>query len=86
MNTDTLAQRQVERESVTVQIYDGYVQRPLPNGNKCPFGCSGYDIGYATAVAVAAGQSQRFYSGVGIFDWYYLSSPTQILLLPRAPP
>jgi hypothetical protein len=28
---------------------------------------------------VAAGQSQRFYSGVGIFNWYYLSSPPQIL-------
>jgi hypothetical protein len=31
---------------------------------------------------VAAGQSQRFYSGVGIFNWYYLSSPPQI---PRRP-
>jgi hypothetical protein len=27
---------------------------------------------------VAVGQSQRFYSGVGIFNWYYLSSPPQI--------
>ena len=35
--------------------------------------------GYVTAVAT--GQSQRFYSGVGIFNWYYLSSPPQI---PRA--
>ena len=33
-----------------------------------------YSNGYVTAVAVAAGQSQRFYSGVGIFNWYYLSS------------
>jgi hypothetical protein len=35
----------------------------------------GIDInstGYVTAVA--AGQSQRFYSGVGIFNWCYLSS------------
>ena len=31
---------------------------------------------------MAAGQSQRFYSGVGIFNWYYLSSPPQI---PRPP-
>jgi hypothetical protein len=31
---------------------------------------------------VAVGQSQRFYSGVGIFNWYYLSSPPQI---PRGP-
>jgi hypothetical protein len=33
-------------------------------------------------MAVAAGQSQRFYSGVGIFSWYYLSSPPEI---PRVP-
>jgi hypothetical protein len=32
------------------------------------FGCNG------CVTAVAAGQSQRFYSGVGIFNWYYLSS------------
>jgi hypothetical protein len=36
--------------------------------------------------AVAAGQRLRqrfhFYSGVKIFNWYYLSSPSQI---PRAP-
>ena len=33
---------------------------------------------------MAAGQSQRFYSGVGIFNfnWYYLSSPPQILRIP----
>jgi hypothetical protein len=42
----------------------------------CPFGCSGY------VTAVAAGQSQRFYSGVGFFGWYYLSSPPQILRVP----
>jgi hypothetical protein len=29
-------------------------------------------------MAVVAGQSQLFYSGVGIFNWYYLSSPPQI--------
>ena len=39
---------------------------------------SGVTIMYVTAVAVAAGQIQRFYSGVGIFNWYYLSSPPQI--------
>jgi hypothetical protein len=49
------------------------MQRSLLNGHKCPFGCNGY------VTAVAAGQSQRFYSGVGIFSWYYLSSPPQIL-------
>jgi hypothetical protein len=49
-----------------------YMQRPFPNGCKRPFGCDGY------VTAVAAGQSQRFYSGVGIFNWYYLSSPPQI--------
>jgi hypothetical protein len=48
------------------------MQWPFPNGHKCPFGYSGY------VTAVAAGQSQRFYSGVGIFNWYYLSSPPQI--------
>ena len=33
---------------------------------------------------MAAGQSQRLYSSVGIFNfnWYCLSSPPQILLLP----
>ena len=32
---------------------------------------------------MAAGQSQRFYSGVvGIINWYYLSSPPQILRFP----
>jgi hypothetical protein len=52
------------------------MQRPFPNGNNRRFGCSGY------VTAVAAGQSQRLYSGVGIFDWYYLSSPPQILRAP----
>ena len=32
--------------------------------------------GYVTAVAV--GQSQPPYSGLGIFNWYYLNSPPQI--------
>jgi hypothetical protein len=52
------------------------MQRPFPNGKKCPFGCNGY------VTAVAVGQSQRLYSGVGIFNWYYLSSPPQILCAP----
>jgi hypothetical protein len=34
----------------------------FPNGYKYPFGCNGY---YVTAVAV--GQRQRLYSGVGMF-------------------
>ena len=52
------------------------MQRPFPNGHKYPFGCNVY------VTAVAAGQSQRFYSGVGIFNWYYLSSPPKTLLRP----
>jgi hypothetical protein len=43
-----------------------------------PFGCNG------CVTAVAAGQSQRFYSGVGIFNWHYLSSPPQVLRGPGA--
>jgi hypothetical protein len=31
---------------------------------------------------VAVGQSQRFYSGVGIFNWYCLSLPPQVLRFP----
>jgi hypothetical protein len=49
------------------------MQRPFPNGHKCLFGCNGY------VTAVAAGQSQRLYSGVGIFSWYNPISPPQIL-------
>jgi hypothetical protein len=49
------------------------------NGHKCPFGCKG------CVTAVAAGKSQRFYSGVGIFSWHYLSSPPQIPRFPRVP-
>ena len=52
------------------------MQRPFPNERKRPFGYTVACNGYVTAVAV--GQSQRFYSGVGIFNWYYLSSPPQI--------
>ena len=57
-----------------LQIYNGYMQIY----NKCPFGCSGY------VTAVAARQSKRFYSGsgVGIFNWYYLSSSPQVLRPP----
>jgi hypothetical protein len=53
------------------------MQRPLPNGHKCPFGCTG------CVTAVIVGQSQRLYSRVGIFNWYYLGSPPQILLRPE---
>ena len=52
------------------------MQRPFPNGKKRPFGFNVY------VTAVAAGQSQRSYSGVGNFNLYYLSSPPQI---PRRP-
>ena len=55
------------------------MQRPFPNGHKYPFGCNGY------VTTVAAGQSQRFYHGVGIFIWYYLSSPPQVLRPSRCP-
>jgi hypothetical protein len=41
-----------------------------PNRKKCPFGCNGY------LTAVSAGQSQQFYSGVGIFyNWRYRRPP-----------
>ena len=65
-------------------VYNSYMQRPFPNGNKYPFGCNSYVT--AMAVAVAAGQSQRLYSsgaGAGIFSWYYLNLPPQV---PRRPP
>jgi hypothetical protein len=35
-----------------------------------------YSSGQVTAVATD--QSQKFYPGVIIFNWYYLSSPPQI--------
>jgi hypothetical protein len=71
-------------ETVTVQIYNGYMYvTAIPQRKKfpvnSPFGCNGY------VTAVAAGQSQRFCSGVGIFNWYYLSSPPQILRGPVVP-
>jgi hypothetical protein len=59
-----------------LQIYNGYIQRPFPNGQKRPFGCNG------CVTAVAAGQSQRFYSDAGVFNWHYPSSPPQILRFP----
>jgi hypothetical protein len=52
------------------------VERPFPNGHKCSFGCNG-DV-----TAIAAGQSQRFYSCVEIFNLYYPSSLPQISLAP----
>jgi hypothetical protein len=55
------------------------VSYAFPNGQKCPFGCNGY------VTAVTVGQSQRLYSGVGIFNWYYLSSPPQVLRVFRCP-
>jgi hypothetical protein len=51
---------------------------PFPNGHKYRIRSGVTVTGYATAVA--AGQRQRFYSGVEIFKWYYLSSPSQIPL------
>jgi hypothetical protein len=54
-----------------LQIYNGYnMQRPFPNGHKCPLGC--INNGYVTAMAV--GQRQRLYSGVRIFTGNYISS------------
>jgi hypothetical protein len=41
---------------------------PPTETEKCPFGCNGY------VTAVAAGLGKWFYSGVGIFDWYYSDS------------
>jgi hypothetical protein len=58
-----------------LQKRNGY-NRPF--GHKRPFGCSSY------VMAVAAGKSRRFYSCVGIFNWYYLSSPLQVLRFPTA--
>jgi hypothetical protein len=51
-----------------LQIYNGYVQRPFPNGHKFPFGCNGH------VTAMAVGQRQLLYSGVRIFTGNYLSS------------
>ena len=34
---------------------------------------------------MAVGQSQRLYSGVGIFNWHYPSSPHQIFPFPVVP-
>jgi hypothetical protein len=51
---------------------------PTDTGARSGVTCSGY----VTVTAVAAGQSQRFYSGVGIFNWHYLSSPPQ---MPQGP-
>jgi hypothetical protein len=41
------------------------MQREFSKGENYPFGCNGY------VTAMAAGQSQRFYSDVGIFSWYF---------------
>jgi hypothetical protein len=41
---------------------------------KCPFGCN-VTVILITAVAVGQG----LYSGVRAFNWYYLSSPPQVL-------
>jgi hypothetical protein len=62
-----------------LQIYNGYVQRPSPNGQKYPFGCNG------NATAVAAGQRQRFYSGVGTCVTGIISLPPQVLRFPPPP-
>jgi hypothetical protein len=40
----------------------------IPNGKKCPFGCSGY----VTVVVVS--QRQQIYSGARMYTWFYLSS------------
>jgi hypothetical protein len=63
-------------ETTVTHIHNVYMYRPFFNGHACPFGCS--CSGYVTAVAV--GQNQRLYSGVGIFNWLYLSLPPQVLI------
>jgi hypothetical protein len=59
---------------ISVRLLRSHVgaEGPPLNGGDCDW----------CVTAVAAGQSQRLYSGVGIFHWYYLSSPPQI---PRGP-
>jgi hypothetical protein len=54
------------------QIYNGLMHRQFSNGYKCPFVCNGY------ATAVAAGQSQRFYS---ILVWESLTGIISVRLL-----
>jgi hypothetical protein len=49
------------------------MKRSFQNGHKCPLGCAGTGNGYVAATAMAAGQSQRFYPGMGILNWYYLN-------------
>jgi hypothetical protein len=60
-------------EAKRLQIYNGYVtaipQRPA---GTVKVSVRVYNNGHL--MAVAAGQSQRVYSGVGIFNWYYPSS------------
>ena len=57
------------------------MQRPFPNGHKFPFGCN------VQRLCNGRGRWPKptviIYSGVGIFNWYYLSSPPQIPLLLR---
>jgi hypothetical protein len=71
-------------EVTTTQVFYFRAKNlPIPQRTKVPVRvwrlCNGRKL------AAAAGQSQRLYSGVGIFNWYYLSSPPQILRCSGAP-
>jgi hypothetical protein len=61
--------------------YDGKRRRRINNRHKTQ-GASARSGGYVTAVA--AGQSQRFYPGVGVgvFNWHYPSSTPRDLRFP----
>jgi hypothetical protein len=53
--------------SETAQNLTAIYLTDTPNGRKFPFGCNGH------VTAVAVGQSQRLYFGVGMFTGNYLS-------------
>jgi hypothetical protein len=68
LNSKTAARPFQKRKGYTF-IHSGccvYDNSHFHNEHKRPFGCNG------CVTAVAAGQSQRFFSGVGIFNWYYI--------------
>jgi hypothetical protein len=68
---------EVKRRGVAVsevkrlQIYNGHVQRPFPNGHRRPFGRA---VTVGCVAAVAVGQRQRLCSGVRMFTGFHLSS------------
>jgi hypothetical protein len=64
-------------------IYNGNMQRPFPNRQNRPFGCNGHVTGNGRGCWPKP--TSTFYSGVGIFNWHYLSFPPQIMRFPRVP-